>query len=279
VQLTSGQAFHHRLSAAIETQDLPALASFYHPDAVRVSLSTGQVFRGLGAILADIDQTLKVAGHVKPVAVDSFVEYGDIICVEATQATRFAQVQTYDIYVLQAGAIRQQFSGTISPRQHVTPQDPGTQTTPERQFHRRFCIAMQKPDLAELRALYRPDAVWIFASGGQVFPGRDAIVDSVRQSLRSGPPQLKALTRFIEAPDVICVEGIAAEKFSGLVLDVQYYEIFLLQAGAIRYRVNGMISPRPAEIAPVLQRQHDITISALQWAGQSFNPYPWRRFQ
>lgn len=259
MQLTWGQAFYHRLSAAVEARDLVTLASLYHPDAQQVSLSTGKILRGTAAIVAAVEETLRVAGTIRPVATESFVEHEDVLCVEATVATRFTQVQTYDLYVFHAGRIRYQFSGMLSPRQPAAPVDPGPPTTPERQFHRRYVAAFQALDFARLHAMYRPEAVLVGASTGVVVQGREAIVDGFRQvTQKNGPPRLKAITCFVDAPGLVCVEEIVAQKFGlpddGPILDVQTYTALILQDGAIRYSLGGLITPRPAELKPMLQK-------------------------
>lgn len=74
---------------------------------------------------------LQAAGPVRAVAAGRFVERGDVLCVEATQALRFQEVQTYDVFVLRAGAVQFQFSGMIAPRPAAPPQSAGGPQTPE----------------------------------------------------------------------------------------------------------------------------------------------------
>jgi|SRR5579859_3097276 len=116
MQITGGQTFYYRLCEARENQDRALLEALYHPDAVSLSLSTGQVTRGREAILDSFKQTFQVAGAISLRSVESLVEAGEAVCVEATLSTRFAEVQTYDIYMLQAGMAKQHVSGLISPR-------------------------------------------------------------------------------------------------------------------------------------------------------------------
>jgi hypothetical protein len=100
----------------MEQHDLVTLASLYHSDAVQLSADSGQVLRGTAAIVAAADRMLQAVGPIAAVSADQFVECGDVLCVEATQALRFRQVQTYDVFVLRAGAVQFQFSGMIAPR-------------------------------------------------------------------------------------------------------------------------------------------------------------------
>lgn len=256
MQQTAGEMFYYRLSSAIETQDLATLETLYHPDATLISLTTGQIIQGRAAIMATITQTLSVTSPIKPIAIESFVELGDIICVEATQSTRFTQNrQTYDIYLLQAGTIRNHFSGMISPRQPAPPLHLGAPTTPEQQFHHRYWTARQAQELAQLRTLYHPDAISISVSSGSVIQGYDTIENNYQLATRElGPSRLKALTRFIEDSNLICTEGTVTididpgMSLTRVPLDLQFYEIFLLRAGVIRLAFGGLISPRPAEL-------------------------------
>jgi ketosteroid isomerase-like protein len=249
MQLTSGQAFYHRLSSAIESGDVAALESLYQPYAVLASLGTGKILQGRAAILRSLKETAEVAGPVRPVSVEAFLEHGDVICVEATQATRFARVQTYDIFTLRAGAIYRQFSGMLSPRQPAAPLTLGPAATPEQRLYHRYRNAAVTRDSSELRSLYRPDAVYLAGSLGTVRQGRDAIVDTLQKG--AGTVSFKGVTCFLEAPDLICTEAIQClESGTPSVpgTDVQVAEIFLLRDGAIRYQFGTIISPRAAEL-------------------------------
>jgi hypothetical protein len=249
MQLTSGLKFYHRLSSAIESGDVAALESFYQPYAVLASLGTGEILQGRAAIVRSLKETADVAGPVKPVKIEAFFEHGDVLCVEATQATRFARVQTYDIFLLRKGAIYRQFSGMISPRQPVAPLNLGPATTPEQRLYRRYRNAAVTGDSSELRSLYRPDAVQLAGSLGIVLQGRDAIVSTAQKGART--VSFKGVTCFLEAPDLICTEAIECME-SGMPsapgTDVQVADILLLRDGAIRYQFSTIISPRAAEL-------------------------------
>ena len=249
MQLTSGQVFYHRLSSAIESGDVAALESFYQPYAVLASLGTGKILQGRAAILRSLMETADVAGPVKPVSVETFLEHGDIICVEATQATRFARVQTYDIFTLRSGAIYRQFSGMMSPRQPAAPLTLGPATTPEQRLYHRYRNAAVTRDSAGLRSLYRPDAVWLAGSLGTVLQGRDAIMDILQKG--AGTSSFKGITCYLEAPDLICTESVqcmASEMPSVPGTDVQVADIFILRDGAIRYQFGHILSPRAPEL-------------------------------
>ena len=132
MQLTLGSEFYGRLTRAMEQHDLVTLASLYHPDAVLLSADSGQVLRGTADIVAAADRMLQAVGPITTVSADMFVECGDVLCVEAVQAQRFQEVQSYDVFVLRAGAVQFQFS-----RPHLsgaattfTAARPGPETTP-----------------------------------------------------------------------------------------------------------------------------------------------------
>ena len=201
MQLTLGSEFSGRLTRAMEEHDLVTLASLYHPDAVQLSADTGQVLRGTAAIVAAADNMLQAVGPVRTVSASEFVECGDVLCVEATQALRFQEVQTYDVFVLRAGAVQFQFSGMIAPRAAALPQPPGGPSTAERRVYDRYRGAAAARDYARLRDLVSADAVDITASLGVARQGRDAILDAARREARhSRPPKLKAVTGVVQAP-------------------------------------------------------------------------------
>jgi hypothetical protein len=212
---------------------------------------------------------LKAVGPVRTVSADKFVECGDVLCVEATQALRFREVQTYDVFVLRAGAVQFQFTGMIDPRPAALPQPAGVPATPERRIYDRYRSAVGAPDYARLRDLISADAVDIFASFGVARRGRDAILDAARrEARRSSPPRLKAITCMVETPDLIGVEVVITETArvpgggifglpGGPTRDLTCYEFLVLRDGAIRCRVLGLISPRPDELEAILTRSMD----------------------
>jgi hypothetical protein len=264
MQLTLGSEFYGRLTRAIEQHDLVTLASLYHPDAVQLSADTGQVLRGTAAIVAAADHMLQAVGPIRAVTAGKFVECGDVLCVEATQALRFQEVQTYDVFVLRAGAVQFQFGGMIAPRPTAPPQPADGPPTPERRIWDRYISAAGARDYARLRDLISADAVDITASLGVTCQGRDAILDAARREERhSSPPRLKAVTSMVEAPGLIGVEAVVTQtallpgggifgRPGGPTLDVQCYEFLVLRDGAIRCHVYGLISPRPDELKAIL---------------------------
>lgn len=281
MQQTAGEMFYYRLSSAIEAQDLATLETLYHPDATLISLRTGEIIQGRAAIMATIAQTLSVASPIKPIAIESFVELSDdIICVEATQSTRFTQNrQTYDIYLLQAGVIRNHFSGMISPRQPAPPLPLAAPTTAEQQFHRRYRAAREAQDFAQLRTLYHPDATSISVSWGTVTQGYNDIESRLQQATRTlGPSRLKTLTRFIEGPNLICTEGTftidvdPGMSLRRVPLDLQCYDIVLLRAGVILLAISGLISPRPAELKEIFMHFAQRRSKALDRIWEATHP-------
>jgi hypothetical protein len=276
VQLTLGSEFYGRLTRAMEEHDLVTLASLYHPDAVQLSADTGQVLRGTATIVAAADNMLRAVGPIRAVSADKFVECGDVLCVEATQALRFHEVQTYDVFVLRAGAVQFQFSGMIAPRPAALPQPASAAPTPERRVYDRYRSAAGARDYARLRDLISADAVSIYASLGLVHQGRDAILAAARADERqSTPPRLTAITGVAEAPGLIAVEAVITQTAllpgggifgqpGGPTLDLHGYEFLVLRDGAARCHVFGLISPRPDEVDAILAQ----SIEQIRYANQ-----------
>ena len=266
MQLTLGSEFYGRLTRAMEQHDLATLASLYHPDAVQLSADTGQVLRGTAAIVGAADSLLQAVGPITRVSADKFVECGDVLCVEATQALRFQEVQTYDVFVLRAGAVQFQFSGMIAPRPAAPPQPVSPPLTAERRVYDRYRSVAAARDYARLRDLISADAIDVTASFGVARQGRDAILEAAqREARQSGPSRLKAVTSVVEAPGVIGVEVVTTETLllpggglfgqpSGPTLDLHCYEFLVLRGGTIRCRALGLISPRPDELEAILTR-------------------------
>jgi ketosteroid isomerase-like protein len=256
--------------------DLVTLASLYHPDAVLLSADSGQVLRGTADIVAAADRLLQAVGPITTVSADKFVECGDVLCVEAIQAQRFQEVQTYDVFVLRAGAVQFQFSGMIAPRPAALPQPARFPPTPERRIYDLYRSAAGARDYARLRDLISPEAVSIYASLGLVHQGRDAILAAARADERqSTPPRLTAITGVAEAPGLIAVEAVVTQTAllpggglfgqpGGPTLNLHSYEFLVLRDGVARCHVFGLISPRPAEVDAILAR----AIEQIRYANQ-----------
>src|SRR6266568_2713880 len=120
MQLTPGQIFHHRWCAALANRDVEAVRELYHTAAVQVSMSTGRVLVGQADIGAGLDELFDIAGPITT-EVESFVDVGDAICVEAAQSTAYTPSRTYHIFQFENGRARYHFSGTISPRPPESP--------------------------------------------------------------------------------------------------------------------------------------------------------------
>jgi hypothetical protein len=180
--LTAGRIFYHRLRTAIEVQDLTLIEALYHSNALQISLSTGHIFRGAEAIINAFKRTFQITGSVKPKSIESFVEVGNIICVEATTINRFAEEeQSYDVFVLQANKVVRHFTGLISPRSQMSQsKEQEGPTTQRRAFYNYLCTAIATQDLAKIEALYHPNAISISSNSGQINKGREAIIASFR---------------------------------------------------------------------------------------------------
>ncbi|HLH82007.1 MAG TPA: hypothetical protein VKV38_01980 [Trebonia sp.] len=298
IQLSPGRKFYNSLSLAIERGDLAALESFYRHDAVQVDVGSGQVFTGRAAIVAAAGDTIAAAGPVRLAALEKIAEYGEAIGVEARVATRNEEFVIYDLFVLEAGAVRYQVTGTIAPRQLSAGQHGHAPDTAEHRFYARFHAAQQAADYAQLRTLYRPDAVVLFPSAGVVMPGREAILEMREKNARNGgASRRKAMVDYRDAPAVICAEEVANVKpgvpehvrnllSRGLGVsvnvastsadpgyDVLSYEVLILRSGAVRYQFGGMIKPRLEELAAMSKQRADAIRDAWQtsnrmWANE-----------
>lgn len=269
MQLTLASEFYGRLTRALEEHDLVTLASLYHPDAVQLSADSGRVLRGTAAIVAAADNMLQAAGPVRTLSTESLVECGDVLCVEATQALRSLEVETYDVFALRAGAVQFQFSGMLAPRPAALPESASVPATPERWIYDQYRSAAEARDYAQLYGLISADAVDIHASFGIARQGRDAILHAARsEEHQSSPPRLKAITCVVEAPGLIGVEAVITESLrlpgggifglpGGPAHDVHCYEFLVLRDGVIRCRVLGLISPSPEELEEIVAESVD----------------------
>jgi ketosteroid isomerase-like protein len=257
MQLTGGQEFYYRLSAAREAQDLVSLGALYDPDAVFLSVSTGQVFRGRGAILDSFKHAFGLAGAVSSRSVESLVEVGGAVCVEATLATRFAQMQTYDVYLLQAGVVKCHIGGLIAPRP-ASGQGCG-QGLPQTRggaFYHRWYAAIEAQDFATLESLYHSGAVRVNCSVNEAASGRDAIMDSLRQFAQNGGRvTLKTIEKFVETEEIVCAEVASTTVIGGAPFDTLAYDIFVLHADRVALYFSGLISPRWPELQQAIQQQ------------------------
>lgn len=278
MQLSPGQMFHHRWCAALAAQDVAALQTLYHPAAVQVSTVTGKVLAGTEQITDSFRQLFAVAGAVTTTAVESFVDAGELICVESVQATAYAKALTYDVFLLEEGRLRHHVNGSISPRPQAPSLNPADPPTPGQALYRRFWGAVGAQDQAGLASVYTPDIVQVTV--GDVVRGRDAVLAGAGQMWQTvGPSQLKGVTQFVETPEVVCVEGVADIGGRQMNLDVMFYEVWLLRAGLVGHRVNGLISPRPDQLRQGMQRlaQHQSQLLQTFTEGVTLRAAaPWR---
>jgi ketosteroid isomerase-like protein len=265
--LTNGQTFYQRLCNARETQDRVALSALYHPDAVSLDVATNQVFKGREAILAEFTHTFQLAGAISSKPVENLVEAAGAVCVEATLVTGSLQTQNYDVYMLQTGMVKWHVGGLISPR------SAGGQGLPQTKgsaFYQRLRQATQAHDIATLERLYRPHAISVNCSTGQVLWGREAIISSVKQAAQKRiSVKLKSVEGFMEGEEIICAEVSGTYKQETHVGPVQFdaltYEVYVLLAGQVGQHFSGLISPRWPELQQILKQQEDhlIELSGL----------------
>ncbi|WAL68585.1 nuclear transport factor 2 family protein [Amycolatopsis cynarae] len=276
MHFSPAQAFHHRWCAAMAARDTTALRELYHPDAVQLSVATSQVLTGAQAIASGYAELFGSVGAVQTTAVESFVDLGEAFVAESTQQTGFLQMTGYDVFALVDGRARFHVHGAISPRPPAAlPPESGA---PGQAFYRRVWAATNARDAAALQHLYAPDAV--MASTAGVVRGLQAITTGIQQVWQSaGPAQLKGLSRFVEGPDALAVEGVANIGLMEARLDVEFYEVWLLRAGQATLTVTGLINPRPAELRQGLQRLAEHRTRVLQTFAEGVTlraSAPWR---
>lgn len=252
MQLSSAQLFHHRWCAALAAGDVAALRAMFHPDAVQVSMATGQVLTGVEQIAGTLEQLFAVAGPVATSGVESFVDLGDSFCVESVQSTAYAQVLGYDVFVVDGGLIRFHANGSIAPRS-LSPLPPPTGPTQGQDVYQRYWTATNAQDPNALAGVYTPDVR--FSNVGNVVYGRDQLVGAVHRFWAGGMRStLKTVSRFVEAPQMLCIEATANVGSRGGALDITYYEVWMLRQGQVSHLIRGLITPRPAELQQIIQK-------------------------
>jgi ketosteroid isomerase-like protein len=262
--MTSGREFYERLCRAREAQDLAALSALYHSDAVSLSVPTGQVFRGRGAIVDAFNHTFQIAGAISSRSVESMVEAEGSVCVEATLATRSGEMQTYDIYLLQAGICAQHVGGLISPRPPIGRGSVyGLPQTKGAALYHQYRTAMEAQDVAQLSSLYHPDMVSVDCITNQSWRGRAAILSRFQQVIANGGSvSLNSVERFVESSEIICAEITTTTRYisrmGNMQVDALTYEVLVLHAGRIVQRFGGAISPRGQKLLQTIEQQNEL---------------------
>ena len=273
MQLSPAQMFHHRWCAALAAGDAATIRGMFHPDAVQVSTATGQVLTGVEQIGGTLEQLFAVAGPIATSGVESFVDLGDAFCVESVQSTAYAQVFSYDVFVIDAGRIRFHATGSIAPRS-LSPLPQPTGPTPGQDVYRQYWAATSAQDPNGLAAVFAPDIR--FSNAGNVVYGRDATIGGIQRFWAGGlGSMLKTVSRFVEAPGALCVEATASVGGQGGRLDITYYELWMLRQGPtphqvqISHLIRGLINPRPAELKQIMQKVADANARTVQDFAQS----------
>lgn len=288
MQYTPGQTFYYQLSAAVDAQDFATLEILYHPDAVSLSLSTGQVFRGREAILDSFKHAFQIGGAISSRSVENLVEAEGAVCVEAKlTTTRSVQMQTYDVYMLQAGMVKQHVGGLISPRPPVGQGrgQGGPQTKGAALYHR-YCQALEAQDFATLANLYHPDMISVDCITNTFRRGRAAIIGVLKEAAQNGGyVKLNSVESFVESSEIICAEATQTARRVSEIGPVQFdaltYEVLVLHAGQIVQRFGGAISPRGPELQQAVQEQMKRLIELKRdrqkmiWDAMHPRRYPW----
>ncbi|HLI71436.1 MAG TPA: nuclear transport factor 2 family protein [Ktedonobacteraceae bacterium] len=287
IQYTPGQTFYYQLSDAIDAQDFATLETLYHPDAVSLSMSTGQVFRGRKAILDSFKRAFQIGGAISSRAVESLVEAGGAVCVEAQLSTRIAQMQTYDIYLLQAGMVKQHVGGLISPRPPIGRKSvQGWSQAKGAALYQQYWQALAARDFSTLANLYHPDAISVACSTNQFYRGRAAIIGLLKEGTANGGyVKLNSVESFVESGEIICVEitqtARRVSELGPVQIDALMYDVFVLHAGRILQHFGGAIAPRGPEIQQAAQEQMKRLIEAARdrggklWDATHPRRYPW----
>lgn len=287
-QYPPGQTFYYQLSAAIDAQDFATLQTLYHPDAVSLSPSTGQIFRGREAILDSFKHAFQVGGAILSRSVENLVEAGGAVCVEARlTTTRSAQMQTYDVYLLQGGMVKQHVGGLISPRPLIGQgRGQGWPQTQGAALFYRYWQALEARDFATLASLYHPDVISVNCITNQFHRGRTAIIGLLKEGTANGGyMKLNSLESLVESSELICVEATQTARreseIGPLQIDALMYDVLVLQAGQIVQRFGGAISPRGPELQRAAQEQMKRLIELREekrkmiWDAMHPRRYPW----
>ena len=262
MQLSSAQMFHHRWCAALAAGDVAAVREMFHPDAVQVSSASGQVLSGVEQIAGALEQLIGVAGPIATSGVESFVDLGDAFCVESVQSTAYAQVFSYDVFVIDAGRIRFQANGSIAPRA-LAPVPTPAGPTQGQDVYRRYWAASGAQDPTGLAAVFAPDLR--YSNAGSVVYGRNEVIGALQRFWGGGlNSALKTVSRYVETPQALCVEATASVGGRGGRLDITYYEVWMLRQGQVSHLIRGLITPRPAELKQIMQKMADTTMRTLQ---------------
>lgn len=269
MQLTPGQTFYHRLSAAREAQDLATLETLYHPDAVFLSLSTGQIERGRAAILDSFKHTFQITGAISS-RYEALVEAAGAVCVEDRLSTRSGEMQTYDVYLLQAGMVKQHVGGLISPRPAMGQrQGQGLPQTKGAALYHRLHAMKEAQDFARLESLYHPDIISVDCITNEVRRGRAAIIGLLKRvTANGGYVKLNSIESFVESGEIIGAEVTSTARrvieLGPVQVDALSYEVLVLRAGQIGQSFSGAIRPRGPEIQQSIQEQIKLLFETRQ---------------
>ncbi len=189
------------------------------------------------------------------------VETGGAVCVEARLSTRSGEMQTYDIYLLQAGMVKQHVGGLISPR--PSSGQGSAQGWPQTQgaaLYHRYWQALEAQDFATLESLYHRDVISVNCITHQVHQGRTAVIGEHKEaSARGVYMKLNSVERFVESSEIICVEATqTAKRVSSMQVDALIYAVVVLHAGRIVQRFGGAISPRGPKLLQTIEQQHEL---------------------
>lgn len=186
------------------------------------------------------------------------MEMENIICVHTTTRTFAGDVQSYDVFVLQANKVAQHFTGLITPR----PQTRRLQgVTRGEALHRSLEDTIEKQNMKALRGFYHPEATFIDSLYGQFYKGREAVLNYHKRNPQNlvRSKKIKSIESLVETEEIICVEAVTTAElgpqFGGASFDVLGYSVYMLQANQIIQEIDGLISPPLSDIEKSLQKK------------------------
>lgn len=112
MESTPGKIFYDKQIAALESNDLDALAMQYAPDAVLIGFDF--TIQGRDAIRQHMSNYLAHLGTLKLKSTDKFTETSDSIFFEATIVTSLGEAKVYDVLILRNNQATHHFTGVIS---------------------------------------------------------------------------------------------------------------------------------------------------------------------
>lgn len=94
---------------------------------------------------------------------------------------------------------------------------------------------------------------------------------TLRAWRENGPPQLEGVSRVIEVPNTVAVEGISNIGLLGARFDVEFYRVSLPHEGQATLAVYGLIAPAPRNYAKAYRNIEQNTRTVQSFAESFMN--------